>query len=68
MQKHRFEETWELDFSFGMENLGRFRGNIFTQRGAVAGAFRLLPFKLKSYQELGLPPVLADLARKPRGS
>ena len=67
MQKHRFEETWELDFSFGMENLGRFRGNIFTQRGAVAGAFRLLPFKLKSFQELGLPPVLADLARKPRG-
>jgi twitching motility protein PilT len=67
MQKHRFEETWELDFSFGMENLGRFRGNIFTQRGAVAGAFRLLPFKLKSYQELGLPPVLAELARKPRG-
>jgi len=67
MQKHRFEENWELDFSFGMENLGRFRGNIFTQRGAVAGAFRLLPFKLKSYQELGLPPVLAELARKPRG-
>jgi twitching motility protein PilT len=67
MQKHRFEENWELDFSFGMENLGRFRGNIFTQRGAVAGAFRLLPFKLKSYQELGLPPMLADLARKPRG-
>ncbi len=67
MQKHRFEENWELDFSFGMENLGRFRGNVFTQKGAVAGAFRLLPFKLKSYQELGLPPVLADLARKPRG-
>lgn len=67
MQKHRFEENWELDFSFGMENLGRFRGNVFTQKGAVAGAFRLLPFVLKSYQELGLPPVLADLARKPRG-
>lgn len=67
MQKHRFEENWELDFSFGMENLGRFRGNVFTQKGAVAGAFRLLPFLLKSYQELGLPPVLAELARKPRG-
>ncbi|MEQ9617912.1 MAG: type IV pilus twitching motility protein PilT [Deltaproteobacteria bacterium] len=67
VQKHRFEENWELDFSFGKENLGRFRGNIYTQRGAVAGAFRLLPFVLKSYQELGLPPVLAELARKPRG-
>ncbi len=67
MQKHRFEENWELDFSFGMENLGRFRGNIFTQRGAIAGAFRLLPFVLKSFEELGLPPVLGDMARKPRG-
>lgn len=67
VQKHRFEENWELDFSFGKENLGRFRGNVYTQRGAVAGAFRLLPFELKSYQELGLPPVLAELARKPRG-
>ena len=67
MQKHRFEENWELDFSFGVEGLGRFRGNVFTQRGSVAGAFRLLPFQLKSYQELGLPPVLAELARKPRG-
>jgi twitching motility protein PilT len=67
MQKHRFEENWELDFSFGKEDLGRFRGNVFTQKGAVAGAFRLLPFLLKSYQDLGLPPVLAELARKPRG-
>lgn len=67
IQKHRFEENWELDFSFGMEDLGRFRGNIYTQRGATAGAFRLLPFKIRGYQELGLPNVLAELARKPRG-
>jgi len=67
IQKHRFEENWELDFSFGMENLGRFRGNVYTQRGAAAGAFRLLPFNIRGYQELGLPTVLAELARKPRG-
>ena len=47
-QKHRFEENWELDFSFGMEDLGRFRGNVYTQRGAVSGAFRLLPIKIRN--------------------
>ena len=46
VQKHRFEENWELDFSFGIEQLGRFRGNVYTQRGAIAGAFRLLPFEI----------------------
>ena len=66
-QKHRFEENWELDFSFGKEDLGRFRGNVFIQRGAIAGAFRLLPFQIKTYKELGLPEVLSDLGRKPRG-
>ena len=66
-QKHRFEENWELDVSFGKENLGRFRGNIYTQRGAIAGAFRLLPVNIRNYQELGLPAVTADFARKPRG-
>jgi twitching motility protein PilT len=67
LQKHRFEENWELDFSFGKENLGRFRGNVFTQRGAIAGAFRLLPFKIRDYKELGLPAVISEFARKPRG-
>jgi twitching motility protein PilT len=66
-QKHRFEENWELDFSFGVKGLGRFRGNVYTQRGAVAGAFRLIPFRIRSLQELGLPPVVSDLIRKPRG-
>lgn len=66
-QKHKFEENWELDFSFGMENMGRFRGNIFIQRGAVSGAFRLLPFNMRSMKELGLPPVIKELSRKPRG-
>ncbi len=67
VQKHRFEENWELDFSFGKEALGRFRGNVFTQRGAIAGAFRLLPANIRNYQELGLPAVTSEFARKPRG-
>ena len=66
-QKHRFEEESELDLSFGVKALSRFRANIFMQRGAVAGAFRTIPFKILSFQELGLPPVVAELARKPRG-
>ena len=67
LQKHKFEENWELDFSFGMENLGRFRGNVYMQRGAISGAFRLLPSEMRSLKELGLPPVVSELARKPRG-
>jgi len=66
-QKLRFEEDQELDFSFGVKNLARFRGNIFMQRGAVAGAFRMIPFKVMTFQELGLPPVIAELANRPRG-
>ncbi|HZX14919.1 MAG TPA: type IV pilus twitching motility protein PilT [Thermodesulfobacteriota bacterium] len=66
-QKQRFEENWELDFSFGLQGLSRFRGNIFMQKGAVAGAFRLIPFKIRSLKELGVPPVVSELARKPRG-
>lgn len=66
-QKHKFEENFELDFSFGVEELGRFRGNIYMQRGAISGAFRLLPFEMRSMKELGLPPITAELARKPRG-
>ncbi len=66
-QKHRFEEDDELDLSFGVKGLSRFRANIFLQRGAVAGAFRTIPFKILSFQELGLPSVVADLAKRPRG-
>lgn len=66
-QKHKFEEHHELDFSFGVKGLSRFRGNIFLQRGAMAGAFRRIPYKFLSFEELGLPPVVKDLARKPRG-
>jgi twitching motility protein PilT len=66
-QKHKFEENNELDLSFGVRGLSRFRANIFTQRGAVAGAFRAIPYKIKSFEELGLPKIITALARKPRG-
>ncbi len=66
-QKLRFEEDQELDLSFGVKNLARFRANIFLQRGAVAGSFRLVPFKVIPLQDLGLPPVVNELCEKPRG-
>src|SRR6185503_983187 len=66
-QKIHFEKNKELDLSFGVKNLSRFRANIFMQRGAVSGAFRSIPFKILSFEELGLPPVVAGLATKPRG-
>src|SRR4030066_751013 len=66
-QKHKFEERNELDLSFGLKGLSRFRANIFMQRGAVAGAFRAIPFEIKSFIELGLPDIVAELAQKPRG-
>jgi twitching motility protein PilT len=66
-QKIQFEKVKELDLSFGVKNLSRFRANIFLQRGAVSGAFRSIPFKILSFDELGLPTVIADLASKPRG-
>ncbi|MBI5888233.1 MAG: type IV pilus twitching motility protein PilT [Deltaproteobacteria bacterium] len=67
VQKHKFEEENELDFSFGLKGLSRFRGNLFVQRGTVAAVFRTIPFKIMSFQELGLPPVIEELCKKPRG-
>src|SRR5262252_5384587 len=66
-QKHRFEESLELDFSFGIKGLARFRANVFNQRGAVGAVYRLIPEKIRAFNELGLPLVLATLAEKPRG-
>ncbi len=66
-QKHKFEEQNELDLSFGVKGLSRFRANVFMQRGAVAGAFRMIPFEIKSFRELGMPEAVQDLANKPRG-
>ena len=66
-QKHRFEESNELDLSFSVQRLSRFRGNIFVQRGNVAGAFRAIPFKILTFEQLNLPPVVEELSRKSRG-
>ena len=66
-QKHRFEEHLELDFSFGLKGLARFRGNLFNQRGATGAVFRVIPFEIKSFQQLNLPAIVAKLCEKPRG-
>jgi twitching motility protein PilT len=66
-QKKRFEETLELDFSFGIRGIARFRCNMFNQRGAVAAVYRLIPETIKSFEELGLPSILATLSERPRG-
>lgn len=66
-QKQKFEENKELDLSFGIENLARFRCNVFQQQGYVAMALRQIPSKVRSFEELGLPPVIATFADFPRG-
>ncbi len=66
-QKVTFEKHNELDLSFGVKGLSRFRANVYMQRGAVAGAFRTIPFKILSFEELGLPPIITDLSNKPSG-
>ncbi len=66
-QKHRFEEDLELDFSFGVKGLSRFRANLFNQKGAVAAVFRAIPYEIKSFAQLNLPAVVSQLCDKPRG-
>ena len=66
-QKHRFEEENELDLSFGLKGMSRFRANVFVQRGATAAAIRVIPTQIKSLEELGLPPVVSELIKRPRG-
>ena len=66
-QKKKFEQDDELDLSFSVQNLSRFRGNVFRQRGTVAMAIRKIPFEIQTFQELGLPPVIAKFADRPRG-
>ncbi len=66
-QKKRFETDDELDFSFGIQNLSRFRGNCFKQRGCIAMALRQIPYEIKTLDQLGLPPVVKKLAERPRG-
>ncbi|HEV8590493.1 MAG TPA: type IV pilus twitching motility protein PilT, partial [Pyrinomonadaceae bacterium] len=66
-QKHRFEENLELDFSFGLKGMSRFRANLFNQKGAVGAVFRAIPYEIKTFEDLGLPPIVRDLCKKPRG-
>ncbi len=66
-QKVAFEKKSELDLSFPVKGLARFRANLFMQRGSVGGAFRQIPFKISRLEDLGVPPVIADLANRPRG-
>ena len=66
-QRAHFEASNELDLSFPLRNVSRFRANIYVQRGAVAGAFRQIPFKILTFEELGLPPICTEIVNKPRG-
>jgi twitching motility protein PilT len=66
-QKKRFEESLELDFSFGIKGLARFRCNMFNQRGSVGAVYRVIPEKILTFEELGLPAVVGTLAERPRG-
>src|SRR5262245_30055300 len=65
--KHRLEENLEIDFSFGIKGLSRFRANVFHQRGAIAAAFRQIPYEIRGFRELGLAAVVERLCEKPRG-
>src|ERR1700730_1807572 len=66
-QKHRLEEDLEIDLSFGLKGLARFRANVFHQRGAIAAVFRQIPFEIRGFRELGLPAVIEKMCEKPRG-
>ncbi len=66
-QKIGFEKNNELDFAFSMEGVARFRGNMFVQRGCVGAVFRFIPYKVLSFEELGLPQVLSDITNKTQG-
>ena len=66
-QKHQFEERMQLDFSFGLKGLSRFRVNAFTQRGDVAAVMRAIPYEVSTFENLKLPRVVAEICQKPRG-
>src|ERR1700752_3523314 len=66
-QKQKYEEDNELDLSFGIQGLARFRCNVYRQRGAVAAAIRVIPFKIRNFSELLLPPIVEQLAARPKG-
>ena len=67
LQKKKFEETHELDFSFSQKGVSRFRGNLYYDRGSIAGAFRVIPHEIPSIDNLGLPPMVKEIIKAPRG-
>ena len=66
-QKQKFEEENELDLSFGIQGLARFRCNVYRQRGAVAAAIRVIPIKIRTFGDLNLPPIVEQMADRPKG-
>ena len=66
-QKFQYEENKEVDFSFGIPSLARFRANVYTQRDHTAGVFRMIPFKIMTLDELKMPPIIRTLTKRPRG-
>jgi twitching motility protein PilT len=66
-QRQRFETNWQIDFAYQIPAKGRFRVNAYFQRSAVGAALRLIPFEVVPLEKLGLPPVVADFATRPRG-
>jgi len=66
-QKKEFEEKLELDFSFGIKGLSRFRGNVFMQRGAAAAVFRTIPYEILTFEQLGMPPIVKEMSERPNG-
>jgi twitching motility protein PilT len=66
-QKHRLEEQLQIDFSFGIKGLARFRANVYNQRGSIAAAYRLIPWEIMDFSKLGVPQIVSNLCEKPRG-
>ncbi len=66
-QRQRLETDWQLDFAYAIPGRARFRVNAYYQRAAIGAAFRLIPFSIKTVEELGLPPIMHELAKRPRG-
>lgn len=66
-QKKKLEEEWEVDFSFGITGLSRFRANAYKQRGSISIAIRMIPYKIRNFEELGLPPVVEEFASRTKG-
>ncbi len=67
MQKSEFEKNYEIDFSFGIKDISRFRGNLFYQRGGIAGVFRRIPLSIPDFDQLKLPQILKKVIRRPNG-